>query len=290
MKKRLISTIAAATLMLSTSTSMATQVYASTPTEYVIVEDDMLASVTMAISNEKQIITISQIQNLMEQRTTALLNDDMKSYNQIDDTLQRYGVKSVSKKELNSLLTSIGQPGIPYDSSTTLAEEPTKFEYVYTDYEYNGQMYDILRVLASPNGNYRGDSALYQTGSYDVSSLYPAELMTIDLIELGVSYLSGITKYGEVAGTLLDVVNIVSSGLNRYSLISNIESTYDYVCAEGCSWIYVSERNEDNYRLSGRYHRGEITVDIDIFKLINDGMDFHTQYSFRGIHSKIHSR
>lgn len=270
MKKRLFSAITSIALLLSLSPSVFAT--ASSPS-YTIVEDDMLSSIASPTSSSSSIVTVSEIQSLLNDRTAALLNDDETSYAEITETLRTYGVKEISYEELPTLL---GEDPLPSTFSTPDETSTTKnsvFEYYYTTYTYGGTTYDIMRILASPNMNTQGDTILYHTDNLTLHNSKSASLIAMDLLGVGITSLIGISKGGAVAVTVYDALDTISSGLSTSSKISNIQANYLWNLAEDCSWIYISARGAGNYQIAGRYHKGSMGVLVGVPTLIVDNMD-----------------
>ncbi len=278
MKKRLFSAITAIALLLSLSPS--TFAISASPS-YTIVEDDMLASTAAPASSSSNIVTVSEIQSLLNDRTVALLNDDDASYDEITETLRTYGVKEISYEDLPTLL---GEAPLHSTFSTpdeTYTTENSVFEYYYTTYTYRGTTYDIMRILASPNPNASGDTILYNTDVEILHNSKSSTLIAMELLGIGVESLigvesvvgAGVSTAGTIALTLFDVIDTVSSGLSTTSRVSNVSATYTWNLAEDCSWVFVSNRGEGNYQLAGCYHKGSMGVSVAVPKLTVNNMD-----------------
>lgn len=268
-KSRIVSAITSFALLLSLSTSA----LASSPSSYVIVEDDMLSSTPAQNSSSANIVTVSEIQDLLDERTSALLNDDHNSYDEITQTLRNYGVKEIAYEDLPTLLGEDSLPSTFSSPDDTSVTDNSVFEYYYTTYRYGGTTYDIMRILASPNMDTVGDTILYHSDVETLHNSKSATLIGLDLLGIGVTSLIGISKGGAIALTLYDVIDTVSSGLNTSSRVSSVTANYQWNLAEDCSWIYVSEKDKGNYQIAGRYHKGSMGVLVGIPKLVVNNMN-----------------
>lgn len=238
---------------------------------YTIVEDEMMLSGVSSLSNGEKLVPVSEVQLLFDQRSSALISGDMKTYNEITDRLRNYGVREIS---LDELLRLTGDDSIPTTYSGEISSTKyTRFEYYYTTYSYAGKTYDIMRVLATPNPAYTGNSVLYHTGAVTKYNRKNAALIAVDLLGIGITSTIGIKKGGAIALTLYDVVSTIGNGLSTTSKVSNVTATYTWNLAEDCSWIYVSKHNENNYKIAARYHKGSMGVGVVIPKLVVNGMN-----------------
>lgn len=272
MKKRLLCMLTALALTCSFAT---TAFAASSPSDsdFMIVEDDMLSLTPATTSSNTEIITVSEIQELVDQRTSAILNKDQETYDKITEKLRTYGVNEISYDDLPALL---GEDSLPSPLSTpdeTATSKNSVFEYYYTTYTYSGTTYDIMRVLASPNMNTSGDTILYKSNTLTLHNSKSATLIGTDLLGIGITSLIGLSKGGSIALTLYDVVDTVSSGLSTSSRVSSVTANYQWSLAEDCSWIYVSARGAGNYQIAGRYHKGSMGVLVGVPKLVVNNMN-----------------
>lgn len=277
-KNRIISAITFFALTLS----LALPAFASSPSSYVIVEDDMLYSTTSAqVPPSSNIIPVSRIQELLNERTSALLDDDQSTYDEITQTLRTYGVKEVAYEDIPALLGEDSLPSSFSNPDESYTTDNSIFEYYYTTYNHGSTTYDIMRILASPNPNAVGDTILYQSGSITLHSAKPATLIGMELLGIGVESLLGVESIvgapvavgSAITFTLFDVIDTISSGLSTSSEVSSVSASYIWNVAEDCSWIYVSKKGEGNYQLAGCYHKASMGILIGIPNLIVEDMN-----------------
>lgn len=273
MKKRIFGVLLSISLLFSFTTSAFATTPSSDTLNYTIVEDDMLDSTIAPFSTSTHVVPVSEIQSLLDERTSAIINKDQETYDEITKTLRDYGVKEISYEKLPSLL---GEDSIPSTMSTLDHTSTTKnsvFEYYYTTYKYNGTTYDIMRVLASPNMKTSGDTILYHSNVLTLHNAKSATLIAMDVLGIGIKSLIGKSEGAAILLTLLDVVDTIHSGLSTFSKVSNVTANYQWNLAEDCSWIYVSKKGQENYKISGRYHKASMGVLVGVPKLVVNNMD-----------------
>ena len=273
MKKKICSILALFVVLFSLSFTAFASSARTFSQDYTIVEDDMIASTISLFSTNTKIVRVSDIQKLLDERTSALLNHDQQAYNEITNTLRAYGVNEIAFEDIDTLLGDNFEPvtyGAPNQTSTT---KNSVFEYYYTTYTYGGVTYDVMRILASPNMNTVGDTVLYHSGSMTLYNSKPSTLIGMNLLKIGITSLIGTSNGGSVLVTLYDAVDAVHSGLSSSAKVSNVQANYQWNLAEDCSWIYVSKKGESNYKLSGRYHKGSMGVLVGVPKLVVNGMN-----------------
>lgn len=273
MKRRLICLL----LSLAIISTLALPAFASSTANsslhYTIVEDDMLQSEPVIASENEAIVTVSDIQELLEARTSALINNDTAAYAEITSTLRAYGVNEISYEDLAELVGEEAGP-IPYATpDSTSTTKNSVFEYYYTTYTYSGTTYNIMRILASPNMNTTGDTVLYQSSTKTLYNTNAAKIVAINLFKMGIDYAIGYTKVGDTVLNLADIWDDATSGLDTSSTVSSVTATYQWNLAEDCSWIYVRKNNADSWKLSGRYHKASMGVLIGIPKLVVNNMN-----------------
>lgn len=273
MKSKIISTVIALSLVFGSAIPAFANSIDEPSRDYTIVEDDMLQTMPATATSLETIVTVSEIQELMDSRTSALLNGNQEAYENITNTLREYGVKEASYEDIIMLLGDEAGPmplATPDSTSTT---NNSVFEYYYTTYTYSGTTYDVMRILASPNMNTSGDTILYHSSTKTLYNTKAAKIIATNLFTLGVESAIGHSTVGGAALTLADVWDAVSSGLDTSSTVSSVTATYNWNLAEDCSWIYVSNKDEENYKLSARYHKASMGVLIGIPKLVVNNMN-----------------
>ena len=273
MKRRILSAMVAILILLSMAIMVSASTIGYVDDGYVIVEDDMLPSTQVATYSGSKVVTVSEIQKLLDERTAALIDDDVDEYDRITALLREYGVGEATYEEIAAMLGENPEVATYASPDKTETTTDTVFEYYYTTYAYRGVKYDVMRILASPNVNKQGNSVLYQTGSKVLHNSKPAAITAINLFKLAATSLIGETTQGKVVMTLADVWDAVSSGVSTSTTVTNVQANYTWSLAEDCSWIYVSNQGEDNYKLSGRYHKASVGISVATPTLVVNNMN-----------------
>lgn len=240
---------------------------ASIPSPITIVEDDMMQN--LSESANSQIVTVSEIDDLYEKRLEATVNHDLETYDQITQTLRNYGVEKLSYNEVMELTNDSTDDS----EASFLADNGITYESYNTTYRYDGETYEILRILATPDPRYGKDTMLYTTGVTTCHNVDPQKATLMPLIEVGVDSLLGLSNKANIAKTVYDVFRGIADGLSSTSTITDIEAVYVWNVAEACSFVHVRKQSNASFALRGVYHKASAGVGINLPVLYVNGND-----------------
>lgn len=268
--KKIIGSCLVLSMLLATS---ALAVDANTPV--IIVEDDMVSQARY--QNGQEMVTVSEIDQLCDERLEAVVTHDMEKYNEVTETLRGYGVEEISYDEAVDMVgveaTFENSNGVP------LAEEIRGgiiYETYDSIYTLDGKKYDIRRILASPDPDYPRDSLLYTTGDTDeFKNDYSAKANAMKLAGIGVETIAGLASntIGAVQ-TVYGVLTDVHDALSPTDTVTNIRASYTWNIAEACSFVLVRNSGTlESYLIRGVYHKAAAALGVNVPTLAVDGHD-----------------
>lgn len=228
--------------------------------------DDSYEFVTSESTGEK--ISIEEIDRLMDEKNEALLQDNIDEYKKINETLDDYGVDTVSLQEVISLTGTVPTFNANEDVNRLYASTAT-FQTVYSTYVKNGVSYRAMRVYATPNGQ---TGVLYKTGSTSLrdSATLPSKIMTV--LETASSYGVGLIRKIGAVYSAYDSLSSAIDELSPTSTITDIQANYTWNIAETCVFIYFpSTVASGAWIIKGRYSKVSLGVGISIPTLKIDG-------------------
>ena len=264
--------LAVLTMLSSTITAFAAEIENEHDFEksVVIVEDGMLqqGQIPMQMDGETQIVTVSNIDAIIDERQDAVLRNDQKRYAELTEMLRSYGVEEVTPSEI-AVLTG--------DDAPMLAASETRggitYETYNTTYTYSGTTYSIRRILATPVPGYSSDTVLYKTGDIDIKNSRTAKADAMAVLGIAVEAGIGLAsdKIG-IAQTVYSFFKDVSDQLKKTSEITNIKASYTWNTAMACSFVYVLNETNQLYELRGRYHKASASIGVTIPQLSVTGI------------------
>lgn len=221
--------------------------------------EDSYEFVTSKSTGEK--ISIEEIDRLMDEKNEALLKKNIDAYKKINETLDDYGVETVSLQEVISLTGTVPTFNANEDVNRLYASSAT-FQTVYSTYVKNGVSYRAMRIYATPNGI---NGSLYKTGSTSLKNSKTATSVAMTMIETGGSFGVGLIQG---IGTVYSVYESLSSAIDELSptsTITDIQANYTWNIAETCVFIYFpSPVVSGMWLVKGRYSKVSLGVGISV--------------------------
>lgn len=231
----------------------------------IIVEDDMtqLDMVALSVNDDTKIVTVSEIDEINDDRMEALVQGDLLRYSELTNLLNSYGVKEVTPAEI----AEITGEDVPMQLSSE-TRNGIKYETYNTTYTYSGKTYEIMRILATPTSNYSSNTVLYKTGSINLKNSKTAKANAMYVIGATVNSGAGLAsnKIG-IAQTVYGFFKDVTSELSSTSEITNIKASYTWNTALACSFVYVRENSNATFMLRGVYHKASAAIAVTVPQL-----------------------
>ena len=238
-----------------------------------IVEDDMLEQVNYTLSESEQVVTVSEIDRLYDERLKATAADDIEEYNRITAILRSYGVREISYEEAVRMTGEV-----PSSEQNRASFQGITYETYDTTYLYNNKNYEIRRILATPSSS--RTNLLCKKGSVEeLENRYEAEIKAMQLYGIVIDSLIGEAS-DKLSGlmSVFDGLLVLGEDFNRSDVVYDIVADYDWMTLEGCSFILVREYGSNNsFVLRGLYHKafGELIMVIQDFT-VESGQDFES--------------
>ena len=260
-----------AVLCLALSMVLSTVSYAAdVKSTAVIVEDDMLPLENYL--DAEQVVTVSEIDQLCDERLEAIVTHNMEKYNEITDTLRSYGVEEISYNDVMCMAGDEGTidnaNGVPLSTET---RGGITFETFDTTYKLNGKYYDVRRILATPDPSYPHDTWLYTTGDTDELRNDRSAMATVmKLMGIGVQTSVGLASNTiGTAQTVYRVLGDVNDALSSTDTVTNISASYTWNVAEACSFVLVCNSGTlESYQIRGIYHKAAASLGVSVPTLV----------------------
>lgn len=207
----------------------------------------LLSTTTFAMSPDMSDDNIdereTQILNLLDQRQLLLLDDvvDIAALNAIDLQLHNLNVDFLTQEEVEEVYPEAAESvekNIETASSRAI-ELPESVEnhwvsYTTSNYLYDGQYYNIQRLVAQPLSE---DSPLWDEGAKTVKFNYDWEAGATELIKCVAK--AGISELAPITTTVYDALSAGWSGLRRVSTIDPGDVIYRWENATNVVFSYV---------------------------------------------------
>lgn len=231
--------------------------------------------------NELSEETIVRVDNLIDERNEALLNNNLERYNELTDELRQQGTREISLDEIMNLI--VDGTDFTYNNLKTFHQDSSvMFEESNFNYSLNGKTYKILKITATPKGK---ESVLYKTGNTAIKNSRPASAYIMPVLDAAVS--STLGHSNEILGFVKTAYDLLKESINIDSstTITDIKAAYTWNTVETCSFIFIFDENIGSYKLGARYHKVSAAIGVSIPELVLDGSDSRPdirQWSTRG--------
>lgn len=195
-------------------------------------------------------LSVSDIDQLVEDRNQAYLLEDYDAVNQISDELYENGMSMISLEELNALTG---------EENTQISRSGATFETVYSTYSTGGKKYDIMRVYATPTSS----SELYMTGITAVKNSASAKANAMSFINITVQAAAGLASNTiSAVQTVYGALSSLVSNLSSTSTIKNISSSYTWNVAETCVFVYIKSPTTGMWIQGAQYGKASSSVTV----------------------------
>lgn len=213
------------------------------------------------------------VDEMIEKRTQALVNGDMKRYKEIDDQLYgKHQLEHISAEQIDEVTQ-----GHIYNKMMTYSDisynNNVRFEKIYGTKTRNNKKYKYMKIYATPTS----EGILYKSGATTIQNSNNYKASVLKLLNIGASAVGGAMSntFGK-AKTVYDMLSTMS-GISSVSTINNIKANYTWNVAEICTFVYFENQNAPGtWIIKGRYTRATASVSVAIPTLKIDGRNVST--------------
>lgn len=193
----------------------------------------------------------NDIDNLIDDRNTALMEQNYEYADQLTDTLHEHGIQTITLAELDALTGN---------TTPAAARSSAKFETVYGTYTTGGKKYNTMRVYATPSYS----SNLYKSGVTVLKNTSKAKAGAMSLLNSVAESAAGIaasSTQATIALSVYDALKNLVPALSSTSTINTIKSSYTWNVAETCVFIFV--KNSSGMWLSAaQYSKATASITV----------------------------
>ena len=196
--------------------------------DYITVEElNAYHNEVRTLQSQRSLLQMEQYEITNNGISTASLATQNAKLKEVDEKLEKLGVREVSLSEL-SFVTKSRSIEVPEPGNERWELEE------YTNVLYNGDKYDVSVLTAqSTNAN----SMLYDADAKILHASPGIEAGTANYLRIVVTATSG--TVGTIAGTIYDAVVTTISNLKKSTVIENVSATYNWQCDTLMHFVYV---------------------------------------------------
>lgn len=205
-------------------------------------------------SNSRSIVTVAEIDTLMVELSSAILDDDTTYENEVRAELQTAGANQVS---FNEVLELTGIDAVPMSMQSVNID----FNTVYSDIIVNGETIEIMRIYATPLSG----SNMYHEGVGDSDAAPNMQAGSINAMKTWASFGASFIPYVGTSLSIFDALRETISGFTSSSVVSNVGIEYVFRCIENTTFLYFWNENSNNWSHIGTCSRlgTRVTTIID---------------------------
>ena len=211
-------------------------------------------------SNNRGVVTVADIDALMGELSSAILNDDTMREHEVRAELQAFGATPVS---FNEVLELTGIDTAP----TPMRSVDIDFNTVYSDIIVGGETVEIMRIYATPQSG----SNMYHEGTGDSHAAPDMRAGAVNAVKTWASFGTGFIPYVGTSLSIFDALRDTISGFTSSSIVRNVSIDYVFRCIENTTFLYFWNENSNNWSHIGTCSRlgTRVTTIIDEIKVEN---------------------